>query len=115
MTDRSARWLDLIVEDCARAQALVDRGRDAFDADPALPLAFEALANRIGDLAKRLAHDDPQRFSEALWSIAAKNRDFIVHHYDVVDRDRLWLTVATDFPSVADLARSKRGESRLGD
>ncbi|NQX16167.1 DUF86 domain-containing protein [Rathayibacter sp. VKM Ac-2857] len=111
MTDRAARWLALIVEDCEKARGLVQRGHAAFEEDPALPLAFEALANRIGDLAKRLVHLDPVQFSEPLWSIAAKNRDFIVHHYDIVDRDRLWLTVANDFPSVDELARQKLADS----
>ncbi|MBF4462926.1 MULTISPECIES: DUF86 domain-containing protein [unclassified Rathayibacter] len=107
MTGRAERWLSLLADDCENARLLVSRGRHAFDSDPALPLAFEALANRIGDISKRLMNDDPARFSEPLWSLAARNRDFVVHHYDVVDRNRLWLTVVNDFPSVAALVAEK--------
>ncbi|AZZ57176.1 hypothetical protein [Rathayibacter iranicus] len=65
-------------------------------------------------LAKRLTSDDPERFRDPLWSLTAKNRDF-VHHYDVIDRSRLWLTVTRDFPSVADLVREKRRDAPADD
>jgi uncharacterized protein with HEPN domain len=82
------------------AANLVSRGRDAFDNDVALPLAFEALCNRVGDLAKKLVASDPDRFGDPLWSQAARNRDFVVHHYSRVDEDALWNTVAVDFPKL---------------
>lgn len=97
MTDRALRWLDDLARTLDEAAALADRGRDAFDADPALPLAFEALCSRVGELAKRLTASDPARFSASVWSQAARNRDFVVHHYDRVDRDLLWRTVTVSF------------------
>ena len=80
-----------------RVYTLVARGRDAFDRDPAIPLAFEALSNRVGDLAKRLLAADAARFSDPVWRQAARNRDFVVHHYDRVDADALWTTVDRSF------------------
>jgi hypothetical protein len=50
------------------AETLVLRGERAFHSDAALPLAFEALSNRVGDLSKRLCAADPQRFSDPMWS-----------------------------------------------
>lgn len=102
-TARVDRWLADLAATLGDAQALVDRGRPAFDADPALPLAFEALCNRVGEFAKRLIAADPDRFSAPIWAQAARNRDFVVHHYDRIDRDLLWNTVAVSFPRLRTL------------
>jgi uncharacterized protein with HEPN domain len=99
-SDRVDRWLDDLGATLDTASALVARGREAFDRDAAVPLAFEALSNRVGDLAKRLVAADPARFSDPIWSQAARNRDFVVHHYDRVDADALWVTVERSFPEL---------------
>ncbi len=91
------RWVNELGATLDTADALVARGRDAYDTDPALQLAFEALSSRVGDLAKRLVALDPERFSAALWSAAARNRDIVAHHYHRIDHDLLWQTVARDF------------------
>lgn len=98
--DRVDRWLGDLRDTLARAANLAERGREAFDVDPALPLAFEALSNRIGDLSKRLVHADEARFCHPVWRQAARNRDFVVHHYDRIDRDLLWRTVTMAFPAL---------------
>ena len=83
-----------------KAAQLVDRGRAAYDADPALRLAFEALGNRVGDLAKRLVALDPERFGAPIWSAAARNRDIVAHHYHRIDHELLWVTVKDDFAAL---------------
>lgn len=98
--DRVARWLSDLIDTLDAARTLADRGRDAFDGDPALPLAFEALSNRIGDLAKRLVATAPEQFSAAVWRQAARHRDFVVHHYDRLDAELLWRTVTESFPAL---------------
>ncbi|GAA1061855.1 HepT-like ribonuclease domain-containing protein [Agromyces bracchium] len=105
---RIDRWLDDLSATLETASTLVARGRDDFGRDPAIPLAFEALSNRVGDLAKRLVSADPSRFSDPLWSQAARNRDFVVHHYDRVDADGLWVTVSRSFPELARLVERIR-------
>lgn len=102
--DRVERWLeDLRVVLCTAAE-LVARGRDEFDTDPALPLAFEALTNRIGDIARRLISAGPERFADPIWRQAARNRDFVVHHDDRLDADVLWSTVTLSFPLLKEAA-----------
>lgn len=98
--DRIDRWLADLLAALDAAQSLAARGRDAYGSDPALPLAFEALSNRVGELAKRLAAADMERFSAPIWAQAARNRDFVVHHYDRVDQDMLWRTVTQSFPEL---------------
>lgn len=87
----------------ATAAELTQRGRAAYDVDPALRLAFEALSARVGDLAKRLTALDPERFRDPLWSAAARNRDVVAHHYHRLDHDLLWNTVTRDFAILATL------------
>lgn len=104
--NRIDRWLDDLTAATETAAELSSRGRDVYDTDPAIPLAFEALANRIGDLAKRLIAADPERFADPIWRQAARNRDFVVHHYDRVDRDALWQTVMQSFPQLQSVAEA---------
>lgn len=101
--DAAERWTRELFATLATAAELVRRGRTAFDTDPAIPLAFEALSNRVGDLAKRLVSVDPERFAHPVWSAAARNRDVVVHHYHRLDRELLWSTVTNDFPKLAEL------------
>ncbi|GAB3272047.1 HepT-like ribonuclease domain-containing protein [Arthrobacter pigmenti] len=98
--DRIDRWLADLSLTLDNTEELVARGKEAFDQDPALPLAFEALCNRVGDLAKRIPAADPVRFSDSIWRQAARNRDFVVHHYDRLDKDALWVTVTVSFPEL---------------
>lgn len=107
--DRTERWVTDLTSTLDAAAELVERGRDAFDTDPALPLAFEALSNRVGELAKRLVAAAPERFSDPIWRQAARNRDFIVHHYDRLDGDLLWQTVTVSFPQLAERIRPEAG------
>lgn len=102
--NRADAWLDDLVVALDQAQTLVARGHHAFLEDEALPLAFEALVNRVGDLAKRLTAADPVRFSQPIWRAAARTRDFVVHHYDRIDPEVLWETVSTSLPALRDAA-----------
>jgi uncharacterized protein with HEPN domain len=52
-----------------------------------------------------LATADPVRFSEPIWSQAARNRDFVVHHYGRIDTEALWITVTVSFPELRQALR----------
>ncbi|PWB97124.1 HepT-like ribonuclease domain-containing protein [Salinibacterium hongtaonis] len=106
--DRTARWLDDLDSALEAAATLAARGETAFQSDAALPLAFEALSNRVGDLCKRLVAADPVRFTEPIWSQAARNRDFVVHHYDRLDSAALWVTVTRSFPELREAVQTQR-------
>ncbi|MET4780775.1 HepT-like ribonuclease domain-containing protein [Glaciihabitans sp. UYNi722] len=112
MKDGDGR-VDGLLADLARtlaeARGLAARGHAAYLDDSALPLAFEALSNRIGDVAKKLVVSDPDRFHQSIWSLAARNRDFVVHQYNRVDVDLLWNTVVKDFPELARVVAHELG------
>lgn len=99
-TAHTERWMLELRRTLTTAAELTQRGRAAYDADPALRLAFEALSTRVGDLAKRLVALDPARFGDPLWSAAARNRDVVAHYYHRLDHDLLWNTVTRDFPEL---------------
>jgi uncharacterized protein with HEPN domain len=101
--DQSGRWITDLRTTLTTAAELADRGRAAYDADPALRLAFEALSTRVGDLAQRLGTLDPERFTAPIWSAAARNRDVVAHRYHRIDHDLLWQTVVHDFSALRSL------------
>lgn len=98
---RIERWLEDLAVALESASRLVARGREAYENDEAIRLAFEALSSRIGEVCKRLLAASPSRFSDAVWSMAARHRDFVVHHYDRINQSDLWVTVSEDFPRLA--------------
>ncbi|MGM7667638.1 HepT-like ribonuclease domain-containing protein [Microbacterium sp. A93] len=106
--DRIQRCLDELRSAFDTAANLVERGRDAYDSDLAVPLAFEALSNRIGDLVRRLVAADSERFSASIWRQAARHRDYVVHHCDRLDAELLWRTVTESFPELAALVRAEQ-------
>ncbi|MDQ0614405.1 uncharacterized protein with HEPN domain [Microbacterium sp. W4I4] len=106
--ERIGRWLDDLEATLRTAADLAARGVDSYRDDAAVPLAFEALVNRTGDLAKKLITADAGRFSDATWRAAARTRDFTVHHYDRIDSDVLWRTVTVSFPKLLDLVMAEK-------
>lgn len=110
--ERVPGWLDDLIQTMETARELTARGREAFDSDVAIPLALEAVANRAGDLCKRLIAADPARFDDPIWTQAARNRDLVVHHYHRIDPDVLWRTAVVSFPALAAHARREADLSR---
>jgi uncharacterized protein with HEPN domain len=106
--DRTRDLLEHLDGALAAATQLVARGRAAFDSDEALPLAFEALSNRVGDLCKKLVALEPVKFGDPIWVAAIRHRDFLVHHYFSVDREILWNTVADGFRELETEVRRHR-------
>lgn len=111
MPDRVERWLSDLDAVLVTAAELARRGEIEYRKDPALSLAFEALSNRVGELSKRLTAADPARFSAQIWGQAARNRDFVVHHYDRIDVKALWVTVTVSFPLLHEELHRLLGES----
>jgi uncharacterized protein with HEPN domain len=104
--ERIDRWLSDLESTLREATLLAARGVDAYRQDAALPLAFEALVNRVGDLAKRLVRADAARFANPTWSSAARTRYFVAHHYDRIDAELLWRTVTISFPRLLELVEA---------
>lgn len=107
-TEQIERWLRGLDVTLATASEIVERGRDAFREDAALPLACEALTTRVGELARLLVAADPRRFDDPMWSLVARSQEIVVQHYSRVDEQMMWVTVAEGFPEIEDLVLGAR-------
>ncbi|RZU66045.1 hypothetical protein EV379_2391 [Microterricola gilva] len=107
-SEQIERWLRGLDVTLATASEIVDRGRDAFREDAALPLACEALTTRVGELARLLVAADPERFDDPMWSLVARSQEIVVQHYSRVDEQMMWVTVAEGFPEIEDLVLGAR-------
>ncbi len=74
--------------------------RTDLDQDRLLNLALTRLVEIIGEAANRVPEDIQSRYPNLPWlqMIGARNR--LIHGYDSVDFDILWVIVSHDLPSV---------------
>ena len=94
---QSLRWVTLLRENLLTSHLVMNCSRDEFVSNPVLQLAGEALAIRVGDLAKRILVHEPHWGEREIWQSAARTRDFLAHHYHSIDIETLWETVTISF------------------
>jgi uncharacterized protein with HEPN domain len=90
--------------------AIVQRGRDAFDADVVLRRAVERCLEIIGEASKAMSSDVTDTYPEIPWSDMAKVRDRLSHHYHRIDPSQLWTMATRDIPAVVSLLREVEPE-----
>lgn len=56
---------------------------------------------KIGEAAKTLASRGVGAPHDVDWSRAAKNREQLVHHYSITDREVTWQTLTVSLPTWA--------------
>jgi uncharacterized protein len=84
-------------------QQYTDRGREAFDHDPAVRDAIVYQIVVVGEAAKAVVAADPaieQEFPEIEWSLLSRMRDKVTHQYWAVDADVVWATAKRDMPAI---------------
>ena len=94
---QSRRWVTLLRENLSTSHLVINCSKEEFVKSPTLQLAGEALAIRVGDLAKKIMVDEPSLGGSNIWQSAARTRDFLAHHYHQIDVDILWETVTISF------------------
>ena len=74
--------------------------RSDLDSDRVLNLALTRLIEIIGEAANRIPVEIQTRYSEIPWfqMVGARNR--LIHGYDNVDFDILWIIVSKDLPRI---------------
>ena len=98
---RDADRIAHMIEACEQAAEFVDgRTRADLDHDRMLTLALVKLVEIIGEAAKAVSTSTQARYPDVPWSIAARTRDRLTHHYFEVDLDRLWDTVTESLPAL---------------
>ena len=76
------------------------RQREDFDLDRLWCLAVERLVLNIGEASTRLASSTQENIPQIPWPEISAFRNRIVHGYDKVDYDRVWLILQNDIPSL---------------
>lgn len=96
----------------AAAEAIgryVERGRAAFDSDPALQDAIVYQIVVVGEAAKAVVAADPSLETElpqVEWSLLAKMRDKITHQYWAINQEIVWATAQQDIVRIHGLLRA---------
>lgn len=98
MDHRAAKELLHIQGWLLRAGEIVERGRDRYLADDLLQEAGDSLMMKLGEAANRLSRLGVEAPDGVDWALAVANRNFIIHQYDVIDRELTWLTLSVDLP-----------------
>lgn len=68
----------------------------------------------IGEAAKRLPEEFRQSHSDIPWKSMAGMRDRLIHGYDVVDSEIIWITVRDTIPDILRKIAQLTGESAEG-
>lgn len=88
-----------MLEYAQRAQSLVaGRSRQDIEADEVLNLALPRVMEVIGEAATRVPSEKQAEFTKSPWSDIVGMRNRLVHGYDLIDLDIVWLTAANGFP-----------------
>ena len=84
------------------ADRLYGRGETTFMGDEALPLAAEAVINRIGEAVNRLPDAFKADFPDVPWKAIRGMRKLLTHHYESANPVMIWQTLETALPAFAE-------------
>lgn len=96
MENKQAKELLHIRDWLAHAALIVERGHTAYEADPLLQEAGDAIMMKLGEAANRLTRLGLEPPRGIRWLDAVDNRNWLIHQYDEVDRDQTWETLRLD-------------------
>jgi uncharacterized protein with HEPN domain len=92
-----------------RVRHMLDHAREAvemvkgktradLDADRQLNLSLVRLVEVIGEAAARIPDDFRARYPQVPWRLIIGMRHRMIHDYDVIDFDILWVVLRQDLP-----------------
>ena len=85
-----------MLESAQEASTLIHgRRRAELDANHMLELALTRLLEIVGEAANRVSEDMQQRHPEVPWRQIVGLRHRLIHGYDAVDLDILWISFDT--------------------
>jgi uncharacterized protein with HEPN domain len=98
--------------DHAREATAMVRGRSRaeLDTDRQLNLALVRLVEIVGEAAARVPEDFRQRYSQVPWRQTVALRNRLIHGYDVIDFDILWVILRQDLPALIETLGEIVGE-----
>lgn len=96
-------YLDHILVAIERIEQYTQHGQDVFMESPMAQDAVSRNFEIIGEATKRLSLDIRDRYPDIPWSAMAGFRDVLIHEYDRIDLNEVWLTVERDLPAIKPL------------
>lgn len=90
-----------MLEAATVAATIAARGRPAFDDDPVVRLAAEAVVTRIGEAARHLPDEITGFAPDVPWPQIRGMRNVLTHAYFDIEPDVLWTTITRDIPALA--------------
>jgi uncharacterized protein with HEPN domain len=92
-----------MLEAATSIESYTSRGRDSFEADPAIRDAILYQIVILGEAAKTLVKADAAlaaELSEVEWSLLSRMRDHVAHRYWETDHEIVWNTATKDIPDL---------------
>jgi uncharacterized protein with HEPN domain len=86
----------------ADAELLVESGEDRYRRDRTLQLASEAVISHLGEVVRRLPRSYLDRYPEVPWHELVGMRNRIVHDYQHISLDLVWLALTRRIPDLAE-------------
>lgn len=98
MDRRAAKELLHIQGWLERVDEILARGMEAYLGDALLQEAGDSLMMKLGEAANRLSKLDVLAPDGVRWATAVANRNFLIHQYDEINRQRTWVTLSVNLP-----------------
>ena len=77
-----------------------DRSRSDLDADEMLEAALIRWMEVVGEAARRIPLEFRARYPHVPWQDTTDLRNVLIHDYDTVDLDELWLVIQIHLPQL---------------
>jgi uncharacterized protein with HEPN domain len=90
MLDHAQKALDLVA----------GRSRAATEAEELRVLALARVLELVGEAATRVPRDLQQRHPDVPWSGIIGLRNVLIHGYDKIDWDQIWMVLSRDLPAL---------------
>ena len=105
MTKDPRVYLAHILECADWIEKYIKDGEDAFRRERIIQDAVIRNFEVIGEAAKRVSDEHRAQHTEIPWKLMAGFRDVLIHGYEGVDLQRVWLAASQDLPRVAQVLR----------
>lgn len=100
MTKDVRVYLAQILERAERVEQYTVDGRARFAIDPMIQDAVLRNLTVIGEAAKRIDDDYRAGHPQIPWRALAGLRDVLIHQYEGVDLERVWVIVESELPDL---------------